>query len=61
MAVGSFILMFGRHIWVWFRGKVGTEQMRCAGNYFELCSPHSHRLTYLIFGPKFEYIGFKVL
>lgn len=33
--------MFTRHIWVRFGGKVGVEQMRCSGNYFELCHTHA--------------------
>lgn len=46
MAPCSFILMFTRHTFgVWFGGKVGVEQMRCGGNYFELCRTHTHTQT----------------
>lgn len=34
--------MFARHVWIRFGGKVGVEQMRCSGNYFELCHTRTH-------------------
>lgn len=58
MALCSFILMYTRHIRVRFGGKV---ELRCSGNYFELCCTHTYAHTSMAFCLVFDFSNYIVV